>query len=111
MEVIILKRSVCISLLFAVLFFWNCSSTEVKEPRKIEKVMRVQAGGGLRLRIAPSIDAKKIDLVTDGDAVETFGEVGEIEIQDGKRGRWVKVRWKKKDGYVFGGFLEPVSVK
>lgn len=105
-------KSISVLLLsFLMIASWSCASTEVKESRKIEKIMRVRAGGGLRLRIAPNIDAKKIDLVTDGDAVETFGEIGEVEIQDGKQGRWVKVKWKKKDGYVFGGFLEPVSVK
>ncbi|TGK07655.1 SH3 domain-containing protein [Leptospira semungkisensis] len=96
--------------LFAFLV-WDCASEEVKENRKIEKIMRVRAGGGLRLRVAPNIQAKKIDVVTDGDAVETFGEVGEVEIQDGKQGRWVKVVWKKKEGYVFGGFLESVHIK
>ncbi len=106
-----MKRIVCLILSLFFVFVWNCSTPEIRETQKIEKVMRVKAGGGLRLRISPNIEAKKIDLVADGDAVETFGEVGEIEIQDGKQGRWVKVKWKKKDGYVFGGFLEPVAVK
>ncbi|WP_367897901.1 SH3 domain-containing protein [Leptospira sp. WS58.C1] len=96
---------------FISLLILNCASVEKVEPRKIEKIMKVHAGGGLRLRIAPNIEAKKIDLVPDGDIVETFGETGEIEVQDGKQGRWVKVKWKKKDGYVFGGFLEFINVK
>ncbi|TGL63756.1 SH3 domain-containing protein [Leptospira sarikeiensis] len=103
--------SVTILLSFVFSLVWNCASAEKVEPRKIEKIMKVRAGGGLRLRIAPDIKAQKIDVVPDGDVVETFGENGELEIQDGKQGRWVKVKWKKKDGYVFGGFLEFINVK
>ncbi|EIE03270.1 SH3 domain-containing protein [Leptospira licerasiae] len=106
-----MKQIFTFFLTFISLLVWNCASAEKVEPRKIEKIMKVQAGGGLRLRIAPNIEAKKIDLVPDGDVVETFGETGEVEIQDGKQGRWVKVKWKKKDGYVFGGFLEFINVK
>lgn len=106
-----MKQILAFFLIFISILVWNCASVEKVEPRKIEKVMKVHAGGGLRLRISPNIEAKKIDLVPDGDVVETFGETGEIEIQDGKQGRWVKVKWKRKEGYVFGGFLEFISVK
>ncbi len=68
---------------------------------------RVRSLGGLNLRDAPSTSGKAISLVPNGVDVLVIEESGSATTIQGVSGRWTKVEWGGKRGWVFGGFLGP----
>ncbi|MDH5718809.1 MAG: SH3 domain-containing protein [Spirochaetia bacterium] len=85
-----------------------------------EREYFVQAIGGLNVRTKPILDSKIIVKIPDGEMVEYRGELGSeytrnngskyihsarnIEVS-GKKGNWIRVKWKNFEGWVFGGYL------
>ncbi len=78
---------------------------EKKEPVITEKSRKIISKGGLRMRDAPDITGNKIAVIPRGDIVELLEESGERITISGATGKWSKVSWKNKTGWVFGGFL------
>lgn len=70
----------------------------------------VSAPSGLILRADPSRSAKKLDAVPFGEQVLGCRTTSVEEIIEGKSGRWIKVSWAEKSGYLFGGFLTETTV-
>ena len=67
--------------------------------------MYVNAGGGLRMRVAPSTEAERVLTIPDKASVAVIETEGpEIELA-GTRGKWTKVDYAGNQGWVFGGFL------
>lgn len=65
----------------------------------------VDTKSGLRMRETPDLNGKAAGLIPDGTEVLLIDETGNnIEIS-GKQGRWTKIKWSDKTGWVFGGFL------
>jgi hypothetical protein len=64
------------------------------------------AKAGLVLRETPDTSGKKIGLIPLDDEVTLLEEKGEPVTIAGKTGKWSKVTWKDKTGWVFGGFLK-----
>ncbi len=71
----------------------------------MEKSRVVTSKGGLRLRESPDLNGTKIDLIPEGGMVELLEVSGDEVTISGTTGRWSRVRWKHKTGWVFGGFL------
>ncbi|EMM84165.1 SH3 domain protein [Leptospira interrogans str. 2006001854] len=69
----------------------------------------VNADGGLRLRENPNIQSKVILTIPESKIVNILEEVGEIETNDDKKGKWVKVEYGRTTGYVFSPFLGRVK--
>ena len=69
---------------------------------------KVIAADALYLRDAPSIDAKKLALMKAGAPVIILSRAPgkDHEFHDGRRGVWCRVRYKRREGYAFSGFLE-----
>lgn len=78
-------------------------------PLSESRTMRVTAIPNLRMREEPSIMSKSIAFPKYGEFVESFGDVGKEEMHDRVRGRWNKIIFKGKEGYVFGGFLKEIA--
>ncbi|MBN1798555.1 MAG: SH3 domain-containing protein [Spirochaetales bacterium] len=57
------------------------------------------------MREAPNLGAKKIGLIPYGEQVLLIEETGAPVAISGITGRWSKINWKGKAGWVFGGFL------
>ena len=92
---------------FAVLQFCSKSrdSQEANSSRLYNDTMYVEANGGLRMRAAANTSAAKVVTIPNGSQVIVLEESGE-EIQlSGKSGKWAKVKFVDKEGWVFGGFL------
>jgi|GEM_PF-4292998 len=65
----------------------------------------VTAEPGLRMREAPNEKAKKIVTIPYGEEVIFIEETGDEITVSGATGRWTRIEWNGKTGWVFGGFL------
>lgn len=80
-------------------------------PRPLE--MEVATPSGVILRAAPGKTGKKVIAVPTGAMLElvnncaSLNEANVVQIGD-RTGTWIKVKYKGKVGYVFGGFLMPI---
>lgn len=82
--------------------FSGCAKSD--EQGKTDQLY-VTAAGGLNMRNAPSAAAQVVVLIPENAEV-TVLERAEDEVEiSGRRGKWTKVRFGSKQGWVFGGFL------
>lgn len=70
---------------------------------------RISADVGLRMRSAPSLKAEKLGVIPYGEQVILLEERGAVVEIAGANGRWSRVRWRDREGWVFGGFLSTVK--
>jgi uncharacterized protein YgiM (DUF1202 family) len=80
------------------LFVINCQANT-------DDIRWVTADVGLNMRAAPDLKAEKIGLIPYGEKVKLIEETGDRITISGATGKWSKVQWKGKTGWVFGGFL------
>jgi uncharacterized protein YgiM (DUF1202 family) len=71
----------------------------------------VDAEDGLVLRQGPGTGHEKVCVIPYGDKVELLEEQGEFLTIQGRGGKWSKVKWADKTGWVFGGFLSEKKVE
>ena len=71
-----------------------------------ENLRYASAKAGLVMRETPDTSGKKIALIPMDEEVTLLEEKGESVTIAGKTGKWSKVTWKDKTGWVFGGFLK-----
>ncbi len=60
---------------------------------------------GLRLRENPTLNGNIISFLPYGTEVEVIDESKDIFTINYLRGKWVKIKWKNYNGYVFDGYL------
>ena len=65
----------------------------------------ISASSGLRMRDQPNLNGKKLDVIPYGERVNWVAENEETVFLAGTSGKWTKVKWEGKDGWVYGGFL------
>src|SRR4030042_2221892 len=65
----------------------------------------ITAGQGLYMREAPDEKSKKIETIPYGKEVTFIEESGEDVTMLNTTGKWTKIEWNGKKGWVFGGFL------
>jgi uncharacterized protein YgiM (DUF1202 family) len=70
-----------------------------------DKVRTVISKGGLRLRDTPDQKGEIITVIPEGEKVEMIEVTGEELTIAGTSGKWSRIRWRDKSGWVFGGFL------
>lgn len=66
---------------------------------------------GLNLRSRPSLSARVVVVVPRGARLQVSERKGAPFHAAGKKGRWAKVTWQGKRGWVFDGFLRPAAGK
>jgi len=69
----------------------------------------VTADVGLRMREAPDLNSKKITTIPYNEEVIFLEETGDKFTISGVTGKWTKVKWEDKTGWVFGGFLSKTN--
>lgn len=104
----IMKKTLIITILLVSSF--NCKknqTTEIKEKFQEfpPKAMLIQANGGLRLRETPNINGNILVVIPNGSIIKTYGNVSQEETQQGKKGKWTRVKYLHYSGFVFSGFL------
>lgn len=74
---------------------------------EVGEEMYVIADGGLNLRKKPSFDEEIITLLNRGSKVkiDQILKSEEIELPNGYRGKWVKILYGNKEGFVFDAYL------
>jgi hypothetical protein len=92
-------RRVC-GILIMALFFTTIAAAE-------GTVRIVNVAEGLNLRDAPSMDGKILALVPFNAEVKALEETGDTVAIQGASGKWTRVEWNGKRGWVFGGFFLP----
>lgn len=75
---------------------------------KNRETMVVRASSGLSLRQQPGINAERITLIPNEARVEKIETQSSVVVIDSIVGRWTKVKFQEKEGWAFGGFLDPV---
>ncbi len=85
--------------------------------KEIEKYLKskiynsrwVIADSGLRMRDAPDERGNKIDTIPYNSEVVLLEEIGDVVKISDVIGKWSKVEWNAKKGWVFGGFLVKIK--
>lgn len=71
--------------------------------------MQVAVLGELALRVAPGRKSNFIRAIPYGATVQVIDRFGPDDIARGVEGKWCKVSYRGKTGWVFGGFLREVG--
>lgn len=66
---------------------------------------RIDAKVGLNMRLKPSTKSKVVVMIPSNKLVEIIEKHKEKVVIGGKKGRWVKVKYGKKTGWVFDAYL------
>lgn len=82
--------------------YLNSKKTEVEEAIG---TMYITADSGLRMRDGAGVDSKVIHTIPFNEEVEILDEKPNIEKIGGVAGKWVKIRWNRKTGWVFSAYL------
>jgi len=99
-------------LFLSIIFcFFIISAFIVNSQENINESRWVTADTGLNMRDAPKLNAKKIGLIPCGEQVLLIEETGRLITISGATGRWSKIKWKGRIGWVFGAFLTNKYIK
>jgi len=74
-----------------------------------ENLRFVAAKAGLRMRETPGRDGKVIVNIPFNSQVQVVEEKDDEEEISGTRGKWVRITWSGKSGWIFSGFLSDKS--
>lgn len=104
-----LLRNIILLLAVSVTALFLLSSSTLTAKEAYQK-KTVTTKSGLNIRETADASGKKKGVIPFGETVEiTETTPADVTIA-GKTGRWVKVKWKKMDGWAFDAFLgEPAS--
>ncbi len=108
---ITLFGALTLSVWLIIYFIFNLSDRDsrsaIDRAKEIKPTkMVVKAKSGLRIRELPNLNSLKIGLIPDGAEIDTYGEILEEQIIDGKTGKWMKIKYGNISGYSFSGFLD-----
>ncbi len=93
-------------LYLGIMFIIFISSTLIiNSQENINESRWVTADVGLNMRDSPNLNAKKIGLIPYGEQVLLIEETGKLIAISGVTGKWSKIKWKGKMGWVFGAYL------
>lgn len=97
-------KNIVLILLIAGCFLFILGYTAVSAGEAGQK-KTVTAKAGLNVHDKADVSGKKIGMIPFGEKVEiTETSPGEVTIS-GKTGHWVKIKWKKINGWAFDAFL------
>lgn len=95
----VLVRIMLISLLFTGLTLFNSVHGE-------SKTMTVDTSAGLKMRSVPDQKSDVLVVIPNGKTVQVIEEKPEEMTIGSRTGKWCKVEYDGKTGWVFGGFLK-----
>lgn len=96
-----MRRNIILTLFCALLLILSLQGCK----NEVKETTTVTAKNGLTLRSGPDINAKKITVIPWKEKVGILSYSKKISVITRKTAPWVKVRYKKKEGWVFGAFL------
>jgi hypothetical protein len=107
-----MKKLFIFFLLLPVIFSMSCSNGKSNQDTGTAEtqIRFVSADAGLRMRDAPHLDGNQLCIIPFNTEVKLLEESGEEITISGAAGKWSKVEWNGKQGWVFGGFLSESKV-
>lgn len=91
--------------LMAMLAIVGLATTACKPTATDSGIRYVAPKDGLNMREEPSVTGKKMLTIPNGAQVQKLEEKPESFKIDNIEGKWTKISWQGKAGWVFGGFL------
>ncbi len=73
--------------------------------RSKQNMMKIEAAGGLRLRKSASTKSNPVAIIPSGELVEILETEKQMKTIGRKTGRWCRVDWRGKKGWLFDAFL------
>lgn len=110
-----MKRGLNVLLILFVVANVQCGKSDKSQAdnKKTETKVKsrfVSATGGLRMRDKPDTTGNKLGTIPTGTKVDLLEETGKDMTIAGATGKWSKVKWGDKTGWVFGGFLAEMKM-
>lgn len=99
-----MKKLICL-LLFSSSFGFVFSNGPLTEGK-----VHVLAFSGLKIRTAPNLDSKVLDIVPFGESIELIEKGSVPDVIEWISGHWSRVDYHGTQGYVFDGFLTKLPV-
>ena len=105
-----IQKYILLSIGVALAVFAGLMAGACKPKASDNGVRYVAVKDGLNMREEPSPTGKKMLTIPYRQEVQKLEEKPESFTIDKTEGKWTKVTWKDKQGWVFGGFLSSPSV-
>ncbi len=96
----------------AMLMFFSCMMISIAQGTNIEvgNFLNVSAESGLKMRSAPGMDGRLLQVIPFGETVKVVSTNSEINEQiEWVEGNWIEVEYEGVSGYVFDGFLNKLA--
>lgn len=103
------RQAIIVSIFILCCFVVSCMPGNDQSKQQKTIMARITARSGLNMRSKPALKAPVLAVIPHGGRVPVLGETGEPFPVEGKQGRWTKVVFNGKQGWVFGGYLRIVS--
>ena len=83
----------------------NVEQTKTSE-QQVPLIGMVDTPSGVSVREKPGIDGDKLGGLSNKTEFEILNQFGPEDVVEGKKGRWIQVKFKKGNGWVFDGFVK-----
>jgi len=107
-----MRLKAVIATLLMLVFYINSWGNTV-EPFEVGSQLYVTAQSGLHLRTSPDIHARSIKVIYLGESVQVLDQPDSLTTFmkiDWVAGQWILVEHEGEEGYVFDGYLSPLTV-
>jgi hypothetical protein len=101
-----MKKIVFTSIILILLLYCKNENTDKKNRNPV--YFKVVSNQMLNLRKLPAQDSNILDKIAKDQIIELLEIKQPIEI-DNIKGNWYKIRYKEKTGFLFSGYLKPIS--
>jgi hypothetical protein len=95
-------------IIFFIVVFFTSNYIYGKDENQIRYV---NSENGLRLRLDGNNSGKILDTIPFGSKVEIIEEKDKEEVINNTKGKWCKVKWQNKSGWVFNAYLSENIIK
>lgn len=83
--------------------------TEIKNKSPYRTALVKTSANSLNLRSEPNLSSDVVIKIPDSSAVKILYYDEEVLVLDGETGKWCKVKYADKEGWVWGNYLEMVD--
>jgi len=93
-----------------ILAFAGTSLYPAASEEPIQNNPKVIAFSGLKLRAEPNKSGKVLKVIPFAQSVEILDTLDNVQSVEWLTGRWVKIKYEGRTGYVFDAFLTPLPI-
>lgn len=95
-----------------IALFCFCTALVANNPYSSGETLNVVANAGLKMRLTPDLNGELIKVIPYGERVEVLNNNDALksEVLEYVSGNWLLVSYEGQTGYVFDGYLTPLSI-